>query len=80
VQIASGGYHTLAVTDSNQVFGFGKLSKGQLASNWRRGECKFAQTPTKIAFDPHLELSKVYAGSLFSIMEVAGETKQTEPA
>ena len=28
IQIASGGFHTLALTDNNQLYGFGKFSKG----------------------------------------------------
>lgn len=28
IQISSGGYHTLALSASNQVYGFGKLNKG----------------------------------------------------
>lgn len=28
IQISSGGYHTLALTAGNQLYGFGKLNKG----------------------------------------------------
>ena len=28
IQIASGGFHTLALTDKNRTYGFGKLTKG----------------------------------------------------
>ena len=37
LQIASGGFHTLALTASNQVYGFGKLSKGQFGTRWSAG-------------------------------------------
>ena len=36
-QISSGGYHTLVLTASNQVYGFGKLSHGQLGKKWTKG-------------------------------------------
>ena len=34
IQIASGGYHTLAITNNNKVYGFGKRTKGQFASRF----------------------------------------------
>ena len=37
-QISAGGYHVLARTKSNRVFGWGKNSKGQLATKYKKGE------------------------------------------
>lgn len=75
IQISSGGFHTLAVTSKNQVYGFGKLSKGQFASKWTKGQEKFAKKPQKVQLPEGQEVSKVYAGSLYSMLEVV-----TEPA
>ena len=37
LQIASGGFHTMALTDKNRTYGFGKVTKGQFAMPWSRG-------------------------------------------
>lgn len=78
LQIASGGFHTLALTASNKVYGFGKLTKGQLGTSWSAGEPKFSAKPVRVAIDENLELSKVYAGSLFTILEVTEPVATTE--
>ena len=78
IQISSGGYHTLALTASNQVYGFGKLNKGQFATKWQRGQPKFAKTPQKIELPKDIELSKIYAGSLYTMLEVVKNPTQTE--
>ena len=70
IQIASGGYHTLALTDTNQIYGFGKFSKGQFALDWKKGNEKAKTVPTLIPFPEGHELSKVYAGSLFTMLEI----------
>ena len=36
LQIASGGFHTMALTDKNRTYGFGKVTKGQFAMPWSR--------------------------------------------
>ena len=70
LQIASGGFHTLALTANNQIYGFGKSTKGQFASKWTKGQPKFTSQPTLINLPNDIELSKVYAGSLFTLLEV----------
>ena len=75
LQIASGGYHTLAITQNDMLYGFGKLSKGQFGTVWTAGKPKFAAKPERIQIPEGLEPSKVYAGSLFSMLEVTDPTK-----
>ena len=77
LQIASGGFHTLVLTANNQIYGFGKLTKGQFASKWTKGQTKYASQPTLVNLPSGIELSKVYAGSLFSVLEV---THPNQPA
>ena len=36
IQIASGGFHTMALTEENKLYAFGKLSKGQFAQEWAK--------------------------------------------
>lgn len=74
IQISSGGYHTLAITTGNQLFGFGKKTKGQFGSRWKKGQSKGVSVPTLIQIEGEPELSKVYAGSLFTMLEIT-ETK-----
>ena len=75
VQIASGGYHTLALTANNECYGFGKQSKGQMGMPWKRGTQKGTADPVRVPIGgseaDKPELSKVYAGSLFAMMEIA---------
>lgn len=64
----------MAVTANDQVYGFGKLSKGQFGAPWSKGQTKFAAKPTRVPIPEGVEPSKVYTGSLFTMLEV------TEPA
>ena len=70
IQLASGGYHTLAMTENDELYGFGKLTKAQLASRWEKGQPKIATKPVKVNLPANLSLNKVYAGSLFTMLEV----------
>jgi len=66
-QIASGGYHTLALTADKQVYGFGKHSRGQLGFKSAKASIKSSQKPVKVPLDDNLKVSEIYCGSLYSM-------------
>ena len=71
IQIASGGYHTLALTSDSQVFGFGKLTKGQLGFKWTKDTPKFSKVPIRVPIDTqNRKIEEIYCGSLFSMAKV----------
>lgn len=55
LQIASGGFHTMALTDKNRTYGFGKVTKGQFAMPWSRSQPKFFSKPTLMNIPAELE-------------------------
>lgn len=64
-KIVSGGFHSLALTDDNKLFGFGKCSKGQLGFPYKRGMTKAQLVPKQINLPGHVE--DIQCGSLFSM-------------
>lgn len=73
IDIAAGGFHALALTESGQVFGWGKKSKAQLGSKHRAGDAKFVTRATEIKIEA--KVTKVLCGSLYSIAQVASESQ-----
>ena len=67
LDIAAGGYHALALTESGKVYGWGKKSKGQLGTKRRPGETKFVTRPTEIKIGEAVKVTKVHCGSLYSM-------------
>lgn len=65
----------MAVVANDQVYGFGKLSKGQFGTPWSAGQPKFVAKPTRIPIPEGVEPSKVYTGSLFTMLEVTEAAK-----
>lgn len=65
VDIAAGGYHALALTDSGKVYGWGKKSKSQLGVKHRRGDQKFVTIPKLI--EVGARVTEVHCGSLQSL-------------
>mmetsp|Transcript_2002 Transcript_2002/g.1881 ORF Transcript_2002/g.1881 Transcript_2002/m.1881 type:complete len:440 (+) Transcript_2002:510-1829(+) len=74
IQVACGEAHTLALTDSNEVYGWGWGSNGQLATGVKHddfdevGNVSCIQyTPLKITTLEGLRIREIAAGGLFSI-------------
>ena len=60
----------MALSASNQVYGFGKLSNGQLGMQYTKGQKKFASVPTPISLPTKGKITKVACGSLYSTIMV----------
>jgi alpha-tubulin suppressor-like RCC1 family protein len=71
VEVAAGGFHALALTESGKVYGWGKKSKAQLGTKHRKGDIKFNTKPTPINLASQASVSKLYCGGLFSLAQVA---------
>lgn len=63
----------MALTASNNVYGWGKMSHGQLGKKWVKGEQKFTNVPTPIEMPSKGKIEKVACGSLYSTVMVSGE-------
>ena len=79
VQIESGGFHTLALSDDGDIYAFGKITKGQHGQRWQKGQSKIASKPVKIPGIPkekHLRVTDISCGSLFAAARVEHDPSQ----
>jgi alpha-tubulin suppressor-like RCC1 family protein len=69
IQISSGAYHTVALTEDNRLFGWGKASRGQLGYKYKKGEnTNHMKKPTEIELeDPERYIRNVICGSLYTL-------------
>ena len=64
VGISAGSQHALAVTESGQVYSFGRNYESQLGNSFK---AKFSQTPTLVHIPDSAPIKQVLAGSYFSL-------------
>ncbi len=67
-QVVAGGFHTLVLTSSGQLFGFGENNYGQLGSSADNGTTTPHPTPTLISVFGATTITQIAAGSDHSLL------------
>jgi alpha-tubulin suppressor-like RCC1 family protein len=72
-QVAAGGFHSLALTASGQLYAFGDNESGQLGNEIKVGDLSANPTPTLVTLPgANGPVTQIAAGGLFSLAVTAG--------